>query len=111
MPTRVSLLFLLLNSKPHKNAFLKVLTLSYVAHNILVAYKIIYFNDDEIPPNERMSTKGLHVTTKCKYYILPRVLINNSSSLNVMKMTTLPWLSVDVYYRNDFLLSTLERSF
>ena len=88
---------------------MKVLNQAYIAHNILVDKldhlvknivmdNFISFSDDEIPPNGRGSTKALHITTKIKDCILSKVLIDNCSSLNVMPMTTLSRLPVDVSY-------------
>ena len=58
----------------------------------------ISFSDDEIPPNSRGSTKALHITTKMKDCTLPKVLIDNGSSLNVMPLSTLMRLLVDRSY-------------
>ena len=58
----------------------------------------ISFRDDEILPNERGSTKALHITTKVKDCTLPKVLIDNESSLNVMPLSTLMRLPVDISY-------------
>ena len=58
----------------------------------------ISFSDDEIPPNGRGSTKALHIATKVKDCTLPKVLINNGSSLNVMPLSTLIRLPVDKSY-------------
>ena len=58
----------------------------------------ISFNDDEIPPNGRDSTKALHITTKVKGCTLPKVLIDKRSSLNIMPLSTLMKLSVDKSY-------------
>ena len=58
----------------------------------------ISFSDDEIPPNGRGSTKALHITTKVKDCTLPKVLINNGSSLNIMPLSTLMRLPVDRSY-------------
>ena len=58
----------------------------------------ISFSDDEIPPNEHGSTKALHITTKVKDCTLPKVLIDNGSSLNVMPLSTLMRLPVDRSY-------------
>ena len=54
--------------------------------------------DDEIPPNGHGSTKALHITTKVKDRTLPKVLIDNGSSLNVMPLSTLMRLPVDRSY-------------
>ena len=58
----------------------------------------ISFSDDEIPPNGHGSTKALHITTKVKDYTLPKVLIDNESSINVMPLSTLMILPVDRSY-------------
>ena len=58
----------------------------------------ISFIDDKIPPNGCGSTKALHITTKAKNCTLPKVLIDNGSSLNVMPLSTLMRLPVDRSY-------------
>ena len=106
MPAKISLLALMLNSEPHKEAMLKVLKQAYVPHNApvdkidrlvgnIMIDNYISFNENEIPPNGRGSTKALHITTKVKDYTLPKVLIDNRSSLNVMPPSTLMRLPVD----------------
>ena len=67
MPAKISLLALMLNSKPHRKAMLKVLKQAYVPHNApvdkidlvgnIMMDNYISFSDDEIPPNGRGSTK------------------------------------------------------
>ncbi|KAA3470714.1 hypothetical protein EPI10_016400 [Gossypium australe] len=44
------------------------------------------------------STKALHITTCCKGYTLPRVLIDNRSALNILPLSTLNRLPVDSYH-------------
>ncbi|XP_016690660.1 uncharacterized protein [Gossypium hirsutum] len=106
-PVRISVLALLLSSEAHRSALMKVLNETYVANDISVnkldrlvnnisADNFIFFNDDEIPPGGRGSTKALHITTRCKGYTLPRVLIDNGSALNVLPLSTLdklPWIA------------------
>ena len=58
----------------------------------------ISFSDDEIPPDGHGSTKALHITTKVKDCTLPKILIDNGSSLNVMPLSTLMRLLVDRSY-------------
>ena len=58
----------------------------------------IPFSDDEIPPNSRGSTKALHIMTKVKDCTLPKILIDNGFSLNVMPLSTLMRLPVDRSY-------------
>ena len=106
-PTRISLLSLFQNSKVHRNALLKALGEAYVISIISVdgidqlvgnitVNACIAFTDEEIPPEGRDSTKALHITIKCKSHILPRALLDNSSSLNVMPMSTPSRLPIDL---------------
>ncbi|XP_040931901.1 uncharacterized protein [Gossypium hirsutum] len=105
-PTSISILALLLSSEVHWNALMKVLNETYVTHDISVnkldrlvnnisADNFIYFNDDEIPPGGRGSTKALHITTRCKWYTLPSMLVDNGSALNVLPLSTLNRLPID----------------
>ncbi|XP_016667548.1 uncharacterized protein [Gossypium hirsutum] len=105
-PARISVLVLLLSSEVHREALMKVLNEIYVTHDITVnkldrlvnnisADNFIYFNDDEIPPGGRGSTKALHITTRCKGYTLPSVLVDNGSALNVLPLSTLNRLPID----------------
>ena len=69
----------------------------------------ISFSDDEIPPNGRSSTKALHITTMVKDYTLPKVLIDNKSSLNVIPSSTLMRLPIDRSYMKH--TKTVVRAF
>ena len=106
LPAKISLLALMMNSEPHREAVLKVLKQAYVPHNASIEKidrlvgnvmmdNYISFSDDKIPPDGRGSTKALHITTKVKDCTLPKVLIDNGSSLNVMPLSTLMRLPVD----------------
>ncbi|KAK8568866.1 hypothetical protein V6N13_106748 [Hibiscus sabdariffa] len=55
----------------------------------------ISFSDEEIPEGGSGSHKALHITTRCKGYMLPRVLIDNGSALNLYPLETLKKLPVD----------------
>ncbi|XP_017618159.1 uncharacterized protein LOC108462759 [Gossypium arboreum] len=103
---RISVLALLLSSEVYRDALLNVLNETYVTHDISVnkldrlvnnisADNFIYFNDDEIPPGGIGSTKALHITTRCKGYTLPSVLVDNGSALNVLPLSTLNRLPID----------------
>ena len=103
---KISMLSLLLNSEVHRNALLKVLNEAYVPSDVpvdkldrlvnnIMADNYISFIDNEIPLGGKGSYKALHITTHCKGRILPKVLIDNRSALNVMPMTTLSKLPVD----------------
>ena len=56
----------------------------------------IAFTDEEIPLEGRDSAKALHFSIKCKGHIVPQALLDNGSSLNVMPMSTLSRLSIDL---------------
>ena len=99
---------------------LKVLKQAYVPHNTLIDKidrlvgnimmdNYISFSDDEIPPNRCGSTKALHITTKVKACTLPKVLIDNRSSLNVMPLSILMRLPVDRSYMKH--TKTMVRAF
>ena len=88
---------------------LKVRKQAYVPHNAsidkidrlvgnIMMDNYISFNDDEVPPNGRVSIKALHITTKVKDCTLPKVLIEYRSSLKVMPLSTLMRLLVDRSY-------------
>ncbi|XP_052485199.1 uncharacterized protein LOC128040476 [Gossypium raimondii] len=105
-PARIFVLALLLNSEGHRNALLKVLNETYVADDISVnkldrlvgnisADNFISFSDDEIPPGSMGSTRALHITVRCKGCILPGVLVDNGSALNVLPLSTLNRLPMD----------------
>ncbi|XP_016690294.2 uncharacterized protein [Gossypium hirsutum] len=85
---------------------IKVLNETYVTNDISInkldrlvsnisADNFIYFNDDEILPEGIGSAKALPITTRCKGYTLPSVLIDNGSALNVMLLSTLNRLPID----------------
>ena len=106
LSTKISLLALMLNSEPRKEIVLKVLKQAYVPHNTsidkidrlmgnVMMDNYILFSDDEIPSNGHGSTKALHITIKVNDCTLPKVLIDNGSSLNVMPLSTLMRLLVD----------------
>ena len=69
----------------------------------------ISFSDDKISPNRHGSTKALHITIKVKDCTLPKFLINNGSSLNVMTLSTLMRLLLDRSYMKH--TKTMVRAF
>ncbi|KAK8559962.1 hypothetical protein V6N12_012773 [Hibiscus sabdariffa] len=100
------MLSLLLSSEPHRNTLLKLLNQTFVPKEISIDMvdrlvgniamdNFISFSDEEIPKGARGSYKALHITTRCKGYTLPGVLIDNGSALNVLPMTTLKKLPID----------------
>ena len=109
LSAKIFLLALMLHSEPHKEAMLKVLKQVYVPRNApinkidrlvgnIMMDNYISFSDNEISPNGCDSTKALHITTKVKDCTLPKVLIDNGYSLNVMLLSTLMRFLVDRSY-------------
>ena len=95
---------------------MKVLSEAYVAHNILVekvdqfmsnidVSNMIAFSDDEISSRRRESTKALYITINYKGYTLSRALLDNGSSVNIIPMTKLSRLNVDIsHMRKTYLV-------
>ena len=107
LSAHISLLALLLNFEPHCKALMRVLNEAYVTHNISVEKKdqlmsnidvsnMTAFSDDEISSRGRESTKALYITINYKGYILPRALLDNGSSVNMILIATLSHLAVDL---------------
>ena len=99
-PARVSLLELLVNLEPHRALLVKILNEAHVAQDIsaegfggiinnITANNYLTFADEEIPIEGPGHNRALHVSVKCLDHIVAKVLINNSSSLNVMPKSTL----------------------
>ena len=63
----------------------------------ITADACIAFIDEKIPLEGQDSTKALHITIKCKSYVMPRALFDNGSSLNVIPMSTLSRLPIDLF--------------
>ena len=104
-PAQISILALLLSSKVHYNALLKVLKetripttaieSAFEGVSIVSATNQISFTDDELPLEGRDHTLPMHIIVKCEDMIVARVLIDNGSALNVFLMSTLECLNVD----------------
>ncbi|KAL2325866.1 hypothetical protein Fmac_024924 [Flemingia macrophylla] len=99
-PAKITLLSLIMSSEPHRKALLKVLNEAYVSHSIsqdkfegivgnIIANDHLTFIDEEIHLEESNHNKPLHISVKCKEYLISKVLVDNGSSLNVMPKRTL----------------------
>ena len=109
IPAKISLLSLILNSKPHRKMLFKVLNEAHFIHDIseekfegivgnITTSNHLTFTDDEIHVEGARHNKALHISMKCKDHILAKVLVDNGSSLNVMPRTTLTKLPYDESY-------------
>ncbi|XP_071918910.1 uncharacterized protein [Coffea arabica] len=84
MPAQVSILNLLLTSELHRKALLKVLTEAQV-----LASNQISFSDEDLILDGIGHNKALYISVRCNGKLLPRVLIDNGSALNICPWNTL----------------------
>ena len=95
------------NLETHRNAILKALGEAYVTPNLsvdgvdqlienIIAGACIAFIDEKIPLKGWDSIKALHITVKFKSHTVPRALLDNGWSLNVMPMSTWSRLPIDL---------------
>jgi len=89
-----------MSSEPHRALLVKVLNKAHVAQDIFIegfgglvnnitANNYLAFAEEEIPAEGRGHNRALHVLVKCMDHVVPKVLIDNGSSLNVMPKSTL----------------------
>jgi len=102
--SKISIMSLLLNSDAHWEALLKVLDQAYVDHKVtlgqfenivgnVTACNNLGFSGEELPAEGKNHNLALHISVNCKSDSISNVLINTSSSLNVMPIATLEKLS------------------
>ncbi|KAL2327550.1 hypothetical protein Fmac_020977 [Flemingia macrophylla] len=102
---KITLLSLIMSSEPHRKALLKVLNEAYVSHSIsqdkfegiignIAANDHLTFTNEEIPPEGLNHNKPLHISVKCKEYLIAKLLVDNGSSLNVMPKRTLDQIAI-----------------
>ncbi|XP_027083555.2 uncharacterized protein [Coffea arabica] len=100
MPAQISFLNLLLISKLHREALLKILNeaqvpkdipvdkFSNIVGNILAANRIA-FSDDDLTAEGIGHNRVLYISVRCNGKLLPRVLVDNGSALNNCPWNTL----------------------
>ena len=104
-PARISLLSLIMSSEPHRKALQKVLNEAYVKPDItpnnMVSIvdpvkhaNVISFFEKEVVPSKGSNASALHITLRCKGYIIAKVLIDGGSALNVLPKSTLSQLAM-----------------
>ena len=109
MSARISLLGLLMHSKPYRKLLIKILNEAHVAHDVSVekfggiinnitTINYLTFTDDKLPIEGREHNKALHVSVKCADHMVAKVLVDNGSSLNVMPKSTLDRLPFGALY-------------
>lgn len=105
-PAKISIMSLILNSEPHRNALQKVLNEAYVPQDIeqktmehlvgrIHAANYLYFTEDELDAEGTGHNKPLYVTVRCKDCLVGKVLIDNGSALNVLPRHVLDEMPID----------------
>ncbi|XP_071905708.1 uncharacterized protein [Coffea arabica] len=84
--TRDALLEVLTKAQIPKD--ISVDNFSYIVRNVLTA-KQITFSDEELPAEGTGQNKALYVAVRCNGKMLPKVLIDNGSALNICPWSTL----------------------
>jgi hypothetical protein len=103
-PSKISVLSLLLNSEPHREALQKVLDVAYVDHDVtleqfdsivanITACNNLSFCDSDLPEEGRDHNLALHISMGCRDDAMSNVLVDTGSSLNVLPKSTLSKLS------------------
>ncbi|KAI5421443.1 hypothetical protein KIW84_045031 [Lathyrus oleraceus] len=103
-PSKMSVLSLLLNSEPHREALQKVLDVTYVDHDVTIeqfdsivanitACNNLSFCDSDLPEEGRDHNLALHISMGCRDDAMSNVLVDTGSSSNVLPKSTLSKLS------------------
>ncbi|KAI5445762.1 hypothetical protein KIW84_013842 [Lathyrus oleraceus] len=103
-PSKISVLSLLLNSEPYREALQKVLDMEYVDHDVTIeqfdsivanitACNNLSFCDSYLPEEGKDHNLALHISMGCKDDAMSNVLVDTGSSLNILPKTTLTKLS------------------
>src|ERR1043165_7248972 len=105
-PANISILALLRDSEPHRNALMNLLGTSFVRQEISIkqfegivnsfsASNGLGFTDSDLPPEGRNHNKALHISIEVSHTTLSRVLVDTGSSLNVLPKSALMKLDYD----------------
>nr|XP_027067607.1 uncharacterized protein LOC113693243 [Coffea arabica] len=100
MPAQISFLNLLLTSELHREALLKILNEAQVPKDIpvdkfsnivgnVLAANYITFSDDDLTAEGIGHNRALYISVRCNGKLLPRVLVDNGSALNICPWNTL----------------------
>nr|XP_027069697.1 uncharacterized protein LOC113694957 [Coffea arabica] len=100
MPAQISFLNLLLTSELHREALLKILNEAHVPKDIpvdkfsnivgnVLAANHIAFSDDDLTAEGIGHNRALYISVRCNGKLMPRVLVDNGSALNICPWNTL----------------------
>ena len=99
-PSKISVLSLLMNSEPHREALQKVLDVAYMDHGVTIeqldsivanitACNNLSFCDAVLPEVGRNHNLALQISISCKDDAMSNMLVDTGSSLNVLPKSTL----------------------
>ncbi|XP_050909005.1 uncharacterized protein LOC127122761 [Lathyrus oleraceus] len=103
-PSKIFVLYLLINSKAHREALEKVLEQAYVDHDVTIGQfdsivanittcNNLSFSTEEFPEQGRNHNLALHISMNCQEDAMSNMLMDTGSSLNVTPMSTMSKLS------------------
>ncbi|KAI5437974.1 hypothetical protein KIW84_023922 [Lathyrus oleraceus] len=103
-PSKISILYLLMNLEPHREALQRVLDVAYVDHDVTIeqfdnivanitACNNLSFCGDDLPEEGKDHNLALHISMNSKDDALSNVLVDTRSSLNVLPKSILAKLS------------------
>ncbi|XP_060200222.1 uncharacterized protein LOC132628461 [Lycium barbarum] len=104
-PAQISLLSLLIHSKEHCQALIRILNEAHVSDKTTVSHlekmanrifevNRITFTDDELPVEGTGHNKALHLTVKCEEHYVKRVMIDGGSGVDICPLFTLQSLKI-----------------
>ncbi|XP_060210244.1 uncharacterized protein LOC132637118 [Lycium barbarum] len=104
-PAQISLLSLLIHSKEHCQALIRILNEAHVSDKTTVSHlermanrifevNRITFTDDELPVEGEGHNKALHLTVKCEEHYVKRVMIDGGSGVDICPLSTLQSLKI-----------------
>lgn len=106
IPSKISILSLLLSSEAHRKALLKVLNTAHAMQDISVdqfdvvignisTSRYLGFNDAKLTTEGHIHNKALHIFVTCENTLISRVLVDTGSSLNVFPKRKLSQLQYE----------------
>ncbi|XP_060182324.1 uncharacterized protein LOC132611988 [Lycium barbarum] len=104
-PAQISLLSLLIHSKEHRQALIRILNEAHVSDKTIVSHlkkmanrifevNRITFIDDELHVEGAGHNKALHLTVKCEEHYVKRVMIDGGSGVDICLLSTLQSLKI-----------------
>jgi hypothetical protein len=105
IPAQISIVDLLITSEHHREQMIEVMQKAHVKDYFtperladlvgqIMAPRVITFSDDEIPADGTTHTHPLSILVSCRAQIVPAVLIDNGSGLNVCTLSSVKALGL-----------------